>query len=328
MLVPISKIQVLTQSRYDLGNIKALADNLSEFGMLHPILVTELHPATDAAALDEASRKDEKTIGRKDETASSHPSEAVILSSLDFFRYTLVAGYRRLKAAELLGWSEVPVSIISSTDDLKQFDTSLHENFRRKDLNPLEICDIILERKHRWERIRGPINHGPESKDKTNEVELLTNGQQFNMETAKILRMCERDIYRFLLLKELDPDLRQQIEERKLSYRVAISLQSERKKELKLAKSKKVSIPNLPDKDTAIALQAEYNRSPILFQIMMLVGHIYQSMNRFQGKQPEFDKANPDRLVMMVGQLSAIQSWVNNLMKEAQNTLMKEETKS
>jgi ParB family transcriptional regulator, chromosome partitioning protein len=279
MLVPISQIQVATPNRYDLGNIKSLADNIAEFGMLHPIIVNE--------------------------------------------KYELIAGYRRLKAAELLGWSEVPVSIISPTDDLKQFDTSLHENFRRKDLNPLEICDLILERKYRWEKIHGPIKTGPKSGDNPAEVEFYGNSVKFNLETSRILRMGESSINRFLQLKELDPDLRQQVEERKISYRDAIDQQSSRKKEQKLAKSKKVGSSILPDKETALALQAEYNQGPILFQIMMLVGHIYQSMNRFQGKQPEFESANPDRLVMMVGHIAAISSWLNDLMKQSQETLMK-----
>jgi hypothetical protein len=313
MVVPISQIQVATPNRYDLGNIKSLADNIAEFGMLHPILVVE------------ASTKDQVPSTSIESPISNLPAEALAKAGpKSEIVFSLVAGYRRLKAAELLGWTEVAVSIISPTDDLKQFDTSLHENFRRKDLNPLEICDLILERKHRWEKLYGPVRKGPQSQPDSSEDEFSSNCAKFNIETAIMLRMSESAVKRFLQLKELDADLRQQIWERKISYMTAITLQSERKKEQKLAKSKKVSIPNLPDKETALALQAEYNRSPVLFQIMMLVGHIYQSMNRFQGKQPEFDNANPDRVVMLIGHIAAISSWLNTLMKEAQETLMQQ----
>jgi ParB-like chromosome segregation protein Spo0J len=324
MNLPITSIKVNTPIRYDLGSIQSLAENIAEFGLLHPIVVTE------------ESTKDEVQSTKAKSEIRNLPAEALaqagpqsaITSSLvlrpSSFYYTLVAGYRRLKAAELLGWAEVPVSIISPADDLKQFDTSLHENFRRKDLNPLEICEVILERKHRWEKIYGPIKPGPQSSEGTTEVEFSSNGAKFNIETTKILHMSEPVIKRFLQLKDLDPDLRQQIEERKISYRTALSLQSERKKEQKQSKSGKMHSPNLPDREMALALQVEYSRSPVLFQIMFLVSHVYQTMLRNQGKQPEFETANPERLVQFIGQLSAVMSWLNDLMKETQDTLMKQ----
>ena len=85
MKLPISEIRVNTPIRYDFGTIQALAENIAEFGMLHPIVINE--------------------------------------------HYELIASFRRLKALELLGWTEVPVTIISPANELKKFDTSLHENY-------------------------------------------------------------------------------------------------------------------------------------------------------------------------------------------------------
>ncbi len=53
--------------------------------------------------------------------------------------YTLVSGERRLRAAESLGWTEIPALIKSMTDqDLLEI--ALVENLKRSDLNPVEIA--------------------------------------------------------------------------------------------------------------------------------------------------------------------------------------------
>lgn len=52
-------------------------------------------------------------------------------------RYQLIAGERRLKAAELLGLREVPV-IIKKVSDRDKLELSIVENIQRHDLNPLE----------------------------------------------------------------------------------------------------------------------------------------------------------------------------------------------
>ncbi|MDP2587217.1 MAG: ParB/RepB/Spo0J family partition protein [bacterium] len=51
--------------------------------------------------------------------------------------YTLVAGERRLRAAELAGLATVPV-VIRQTDDQEKLELALIENIQRQDLNPLE----------------------------------------------------------------------------------------------------------------------------------------------------------------------------------------------
>lgn len=282
MNLPISAIKVTQSIRFDFGSLQALADNIAEFGLLHPLVVNENHE--------------------------------------------LLAGLRRLKAVELLGWTEVSVTIISSADELKKFDTSLHENYRRKDLNPLEFCDAILERRYRWEKLYGLIRPGPKSQKEGSANELLAQCEKFIQETAKILHTSESTIHRYLQLKELDTDLKQELEERKISYKTALSLQSERKKAIKLAKqgakSSKMYSPKLPDAETALALQKEYDRSPVLFKIIMVVSHIYQTMQQLQGKQPEYEKANPDRLVQLVGHLSAVIGWLTKLMNDIQSFLL------
>jgi N6-adenosine-specific RNA methylase IME4 len=92
---PIDHVEVGFRYRKDLGDLRCLADSISEVGLLHPVVVTP--------------------EGR------------------------LIAGQRRLAACRLLGWAEVPVTVV----DLYQAARGeAHENFIRKDLLPSEIVAL------------------------------------------------------------------------------------------------------------------------------------------------------------------------------------------
>jgi ParB family transcriptional regulator, chromosome partitioning protein len=52
-------------------------------------------------------------------------------------RYQLIAGERRLRAAQKAGWTDVPVNIIEA-DDRQTAELAIIENLQRKDLNALE----------------------------------------------------------------------------------------------------------------------------------------------------------------------------------------------
>jgi len=52
-------------------------------------------------------------------------------------RFELIAGERRWRAAQLLGWTEVPV-LVREVDDQTALELALIENLQRENLNPLE----------------------------------------------------------------------------------------------------------------------------------------------------------------------------------------------
>jgi ParB family chromosome partitioning protein len=101
MKITISDIQVGERRREDLGDIKALADSINSWGLLHPIVI------------DDKNR--------------------------------LVAGERRLRACQQLGWKEIEVKQLANltTDELREIE--LEENLKRKDLTPLELSKNMLE---------------------------------------------------------------------------------------------------------------------------------------------------------------------------------------
>ncbi|MFQ3592813.1 MAG: ParB/RepB/Spo0J family partition protein, partial [Gemmataceae bacterium] len=65
-------------------------------------------------------------------------------------RYQLIAGERRLRAAELAGLSTVPVTIVDFNDQ-QSYEAALIENIQRSDLTPIEKAQGFkdyLERYH------------------------------------------------------------------------------------------------------------------------------------------------------------------------------------
>ena len=61
-------------------------------------------------------------------------------SKIENSKFELIAGERRLQAAQTAGLHEVPVVVVSA-DDLKSLELAIIENVQRKDLNPIEEAE-------------------------------------------------------------------------------------------------------------------------------------------------------------------------------------------
>lgn len=85
------------RKRFDQDKLQELAQSLKENGIIQPIIVT-----------------------KKDDS-----------------NYELIAGERRLEAAKLAGFEEIPV-IIRSVSQREQLQFAIIENVQREDLNPIE----------------------------------------------------------------------------------------------------------------------------------------------------------------------------------------------
>lgn len=71
------------------------------------------------------------------ESLQEHGLLQPVVVRRDGSRYQLVAGERRLRAAQQAGWSEVPVQLIEA-DDRRMAELAIVENLHRRDLNALE----------------------------------------------------------------------------------------------------------------------------------------------------------------------------------------------
>jgi len=102
--VPVENIQPnprQPRTSMEMDDISQLADSIREHGILQPLIVLP-----------------------KDAAGS----------------YTLIAGERRLRAAQKAGLKFVPV-VVRDANDQQQLEWALVENLQRSDLNPLEIAE-------------------------------------------------------------------------------------------------------------------------------------------------------------------------------------------
>lgn len=93
------------RSKHNLESLQELADSIREHGVLQPLVVTQ----------DQQSGQ-----------------------------YTLIAGERRLRAAELAGLDSVPVLVRQATDR-EMLEIALVENLQRSDLTPLETAEAYRQ---------------------------------------------------------------------------------------------------------------------------------------------------------------------------------------
>jgi ParB family chromosome partitioning protein len=70
--------------------------------------------------------------------------EPLLVRPLKQDKYELIAGERRLKAAQEAGLTEVPI-VSKQFDDKQALQVALLENLQREDLNPVEEVEAILE---------------------------------------------------------------------------------------------------------------------------------------------------------------------------------------
>ena len=70
--------------------------------------------------------------------------EPLLVRPLPNGKYELVAGERRLRAAQTANFAEVPV-VVRELDDRQALQVALLENLQREDLNPLEETEGILQ---------------------------------------------------------------------------------------------------------------------------------------------------------------------------------------
>lgn len=134
MKVPIKSIKIeksndpSSRARTDFGDIERLILSIKEHGFIHPLLVAKLHePQND-------------------------------------YEYVLIAGERRLRAAVLVGLSEVPVTLREDTTALERKAMELEENLIRKDLTWPEENECLLQMHELRQQIYGPATKAPDNK--------------------------------------------------------------------------------------------------------------------------------------------------------------------
>lgn len=178
---------------FDQTNLKELASSIREYGVLQPLLVTKI--------------EEENPFGTK-------------------VYYQLIAGERRLRAAQLVGFPTVPAIIRESNNQLN-LELALIENIQRENLNPLETAlafdRLINEFKLAHQDIANRL--GKSRASVSNTLRILTLPPEIKEALAK-KEITEGHARIILMLR--DPEKQKlflkQILEQKLSVRTANAL--------------------------------------------------------------------------------------------------------
>ena len=280
MKVPVTLIKVKTPVRIDAGNIAEMAETIREFGLLHPVVVRQ--------------------TGEEE--------------------YELIAGYRRLKACEQLGWTEIPITIINAEDELRKLDTLLHENLRRKDLNYMELAESILDRRKYWEQVHGVIEMGrPPGSRK--EEKSVRSAETFIKNTAEICKFSETLIYNLLQLNDLDEDLKEQVRERTLPYRVALTMQRERRQpetpqKISVHQGRMPCMRGLPNQEWAVKFCEKFQGAPNLAQLIFLVRHVWQVTGESKERVMEWEKLDLEHSYYLMQWCGEVMGYLQYVMEE------------
>lgn len=123
--------------------------------------------------------------------------------------YQLIAGGHRLRAAELLGWTEIEAFVFDASDDEARL-AEIDENLVRHDLNPLDRAVFLAERKALYERLYPDTKAGVAGGKARQGT--ATDIMSFARDTAERCGLDERTIRRAVMIaSRLAPEVRARI---------------------------------------------------------------------------------------------------------------------
>ena len=173
---------------------------------------------------------DEDEIGHLSDSIKAHGVLQPLVVRPVGDRFQLIAGERRLRAAQIAGLREVPVSVVNF-DDQQVFEASLVENIQRSDLNPIEKAQGFKDYLDRYHVTQEQLAHrlGMDRTSVSNLVNLLhlpdevqsaLRQNQITLGHAKVLKgvpsparqleLCKEVVMKGLSVKALELVVRQQ----------------------------------------------------------------------------------------------------------------------
>lgn len=161
-------------------------------------------------------------------------------------RYELIAGERRIRAAQLIGWEKIRVTLVDA-DDLTAATMTTTENLQREDLNPIEEAvsyktlqdTFSLTQQQVAERVgkgRATVANSVRLLELPDEVRALVSSSLVSVGHAKVLLSLEDEKDRILLARDC---VNEQLTVRALERKVA--------KILKPVDDKPQGTPDIPD---------------------------------------------------------------------------------
>jgi len=115
-----------------------IAEEVASGSLVHvPLDQLQPNPYQPRKVFDEAA-----LVSLADSIRSAGVMQPVIVRPASAGGYELVAGERRLRAAEIVGLSRIP-AVVQEVDDRTAAEWSIIENVQREDLNPMERAEAF-----------------------------------------------------------------------------------------------------------------------------------------------------------------------------------------
>ncbi len=110
--------------------------------------------------------------------------------------YALIAGMHRLEAARLLGWTEIPATVLA-LDQHRRVIAECDENLCAPSLTPAERAEFTRRRKAAYEALHPETTHGGDRKsDQVANLATRSEAPRFTADTAAATGQSERAVQR------------------------------------------------------------------------------------------------------------------------------------
>ena len=110
--------------------------------------------------------------------------------------YALIAGMHRLEAARLLGWTEIPATVLA-LDQHRRIIAECDENLCAPSLTPAERAEFTRRRKAAYEALHPETTHGGDRKsDQVANLATRSETPRFTADTAAATGQSERAVQR------------------------------------------------------------------------------------------------------------------------------------
>ena len=139
--------------------------------------------------------------------------------------YEMVAGHRRLHAADLAGLKTIP-AIVRNLDDDEAVILMVDSNLQRETISPMERAQAY---KMKLEAIRRKAGRPAKTEEKDVPDNSVQVGQNFDGKTSRELLAenspdSSTQIQRYIRLTELTPELQQMVDEKKIGMTPAVEI--------------------------------------------------------------------------------------------------------
>lgn len=215
-------------------------------------------------------------------------------------RYELIAGERRVRAAQFLGWDKIRVTLVEA-DDLTAATMTTAENIQREDLNPIEEAvsyktlqdTFSLTQQQVAERVgkgRATVANSVRLLELPDEVRALISSSLISVGHAKVLLSLEDEKDRVLLARDCVND---QLTVRALERKVA--------RIIKPIEVKPRGTPDLPDGYVRNLAERMKRHLGCAVRVTSGVTHANGKHTKGVVEIDFFDNDDLDRIIKMLG---------------------------